>query len=702
MQVRRWMNIAFLFLLPSLLLAADVRLQFDPSRIDVGPFPTDALTVTDSRQKTGRRINLPLPNCQLEPSTCAEYSVLNQYDGFDPALRARVRFSGAIQPETLKAGFYFVWLDSLAPREYNLGASATTTPGNEWVYDPDTNTAYARPDQIFDQTRRYAIVVTDQVKDAAGDAITADPTFTACLQDLATPYCRQLAQAMAIARISGIRGNIIGGSVYTTMSATAFMESARRALDSSSLATAAPTGKTLFEMRNLRAVAFRRQLTADTFRTDSLPLPPALLAAAGLGRIAFGRYLSPRFIDAGQVIPTTPTGETVELPGQNEIIQFHAWLPSSPPPPNGYPVVIAGHGITDDRFGMPTVLALGLVSQGVAVVAFNAVGHGNGPLSTIRITENDGAETEISYGGRTTGPGPFVAPNGCVIFAPTAPIGLRDCLRQTVLDTVQLTRLLRSGVDLDGSRRPTFDPDNISFVGQSMGSFFGAAFLALEPSVKVGVLSVGGDSFVNAARWSISPGIRALLTGYCDGRRPSLANFAGDCLDNYPFRYEAVRVNNIAGAIPIQNLLETMRWIEAPGSAGNYAPHLRTATLPGVPIKSVLFMQATGDQVVAGPVGTALMRHANIGDTVTIYRHDLARAVIPTMGANPHTFLTGLVASNPGDQAVGLAAISQTAGFILSGGRLVPDVSALLMPVFGRNVFLPAPPIWLDELKFEN
>ena len=407
-------------------------------------------------------------------------------------------------------------------------------------------------------------------------------------------------------------------------------------------------------------------------------------------------------MNAEQVIAATATGERVTLPAESDTIHFHAWLPSAPAPVAGYPVVIAGHGITDDRFGMPTVLALGLVSQGFAVVAFNAVGHGNGPMSTLRMTETDGTATEIPYGGRSTGPGPIVAPNGCVVFAPTAPIGLRDCLRQTVLDTVQLTRLLRSGIDLDGARRATFDGENVSFVGQSMGSFFGAALLAVEPSIKVGVLSVGGDSFVNAARWSISPGIRALLTGYCGGRQPSLVNFEGDCIDNYPLRDEPVRVNNVAGAIAIQNLLETMHWIEAPGSAGNYAPHLRTATLPDVPIKNVLFMQAVGDQVVPGPAGTALMRHAHMRDTVTIYRHDLARAVVPGMVANPHTFLTGLVASNPGDQAVGLAALAQTAGFLQSGGRVVPDVSALLMPVFGRNVFEGAPAIWREELKFQQ
>lgn len=686
-------------LLMTALPGADTRLLFDPSRIEIGPFPTDALTVADARQKTGRRMNLPLPDCQAEPSTCAEYSLINQYDGYDPSARARVRFSGPIQVETLRQGVHFVWLDSLAPGEFNLGESATWTGGDEWVFDPETHTAYARPGQIFDQDRRYAIVVTDLVRDTAGDPVAADPAYAACVDATPNAYCLDLARAVAVARRSGIRGNIVGASVYTTMAVTAFLEGARRALENSALGFARPA-KAVFETRNLRAVSFRRQLTAETFRTDPAPAPPILLALSGVGRIAFGSFRSPRFLNAGQVIPTTPTGDPVNLPAESEAIQFQAFLPATPAPAAGYPVIIAGHGITDDRFGMPTVLALGLAARGFAVVSFNAVGHGNGPLSTLQLTEQDGTMTELPYGGRGVGPA-MGAPSGCVVFLPTAPVALRDCLRQTVLDTVQLTRLIRSGVDMDGSGRPTFNPAAMMYVGQSMGSFFGTVLMAIEPSIEMAALSVGGDSFITAGRWSISPGIRALVTGYCGGRVPSLLNVGEDCVDNYPLRYAPVRVNNLAGAVAVQNLLETMRWIEAPGSAGNYAGHLKSATRPGVGIKRVLFMQAVGDQVVPGPAGTALLRHANV-ETVSVYRHDLARAAVPALAANPHTYLINIASTNLAEQAVGTAALTQVVGFFVSGGRMVPDVSGILTPVFGRNVFEGAPAVYLDELRFER
>ena len=43
---------------------AATSVRFDPASTEIGPFPSDALTVFDSSQKTGRHINLPLPDCE--------------------------------------------------------------------------------------------------------------------------------------------------------------------------------------------------------------------------------------------------------------------------------------------------------------------------------------------------------------------------------------------------------------------------------------------------------------------------------------------------------------------------------------------------------------------------------------------------------------------------------------------------------------
>src|SRR5262245_61648122 len=41
------------------------------------PFPTDLLTTPDSRQLTGLRVDLPLPDCAEQPSSCGDVAVLN-------------------------------------------------------------------------------------------------------------------------------------------------------------------------------------------------------------------------------------------------------------------------------------------------------------------------------------------------------------------------------------------------------------------------------------------------------------------------------------------------------------------------------------------------------------------------------------------------------------------------------------------------
>src|SRR5215211_2900402 len=58
--------------------------------------PDDALTVADANQLTGRRMNLPLPNCTTRPSDCDDVRLVNTLDGWDLDPRVEVRFSGPI------------------------------------------------------------------------------------------------------------------------------------------------------------------------------------------------------------------------------------------------------------------------------------------------------------------------------------------------------------------------------------------------------------------------------------------------------------------------------------------------------------------------------------------------------------------------------------------------------------------------------
>ena len=88
--------------------------------------------------------------------------------------------------------------------------------------NPVTNSAYAEPDEALAQQSRYLLVVTDAVRDTAGDAVEPDPAFDACAEGR-DGYCTTLAVALA----GSVPRRLVGASVFTTMSATAWMDKAR-------------------------------------------------------------------------------------------------------------------------------------------------------------------------------------------------------------------------------------------------------------------------------------------------------------------------------------------------------------------------------------------------------------------------------------------------------------------------------------------
>src|SRR3982751_3116918 len=132
--------------------------NFDPATPAAGPFPSDYLTTPDLAQKTGLRVNLPMPDCESRPSDCAEITAINELDGFQVLPRVSVSFSDAVNPATLKSGIVIVWLDNLTTDEAGLGSVGKVSAVNQVVYDPVTNVATARSNEMLDQHRRDAVL----------------------------------------------------------------------------------------------------------------------------------------------------------------------------------------------------------------------------------------------------------------------------------------------------------------------------------------------------------------------------------------------------------------------------------------------------------------------------------------------------------------------------------------------------------------
>ena len=677
-----------------LVLGAGVRVLFEPR--GAGPFPSDALTVADERQKTGRRIALtvPIERERLRVGEEVTPGVIADFDGYAPQHRLSVRFSGPVNVDTLRDGLFYVTVGEPPAGEFGLWPVGKVTLINEVVWDPATNTAYAKPDGPLDQSRRHAVVVTDGVKDLMGDPVEASPEFTQCVETAPNDYCGALQRAMSVASVAG---RITGGSVYTTMSVTAFLEAARRGLEGTDPGFARAGSRNVVEVLTVKSLTLRRQVrtSGNRFEEQVLPAPGALFAAAGVGRIAFGSFRSPRFLGREvPMMPVVPTGTPVIVSPESDEIFFHAWLPVTPPPAGGYPVILAGHGLGDDRFGMPSTLAIGLVKEGYAVVAFNAFGHGFGPEGTVRIERLDGEVFEFPYGGRgmdISGTGRIGATDGAAVVVPGAPLFFRDSLRQTALDWSQMVRAIQRGMDLLGTGRPTLDGSRISYYGQSLGAFYGSLFMAVEPNVISAALNVGGDSIIRTAR--LSPETGALLSQYTGTR--------GQVDEVLPLRYQPVKVNRSSLETSLQNQLEYLEWVEAPGAPGNYAPHFKSATLPGVPIKRILFQYVIGDRTVPNPANTALVRAANMRETTSVFRFDAVRGRIPGAPEDPHAYLAlGLLGSLQ-YSAIALAHQSQGGEWFRRADETVPNVNGGLRLLFGRDVF-ETPEFLTENLNFQG
>ena len=665
-------------LVPATAHAAGVAPVFDLTSPSGAPFPSDRYTVADTTQLTGVRVDLPKPNCTVQPSDCADIDVLNTLDGFNIQPRLSIPFTGAIDVASVSSSNVFL---------VRLSDGAVTGI-NQIVWESPVNTLHAESDQLLDQHSRYLLVVTDGVKDGAGDPIDA----SSFLQDLNyghakdaadKAYRKELIAALNHSLPAGVgRDAVAAASLFTTQSATTLLEQVRKQIKASNPAAAdfrlGTLGeRTVFPLSSITGITFSRQiLTLPFFANSTVAIPALSLYPGSVGTVAFGSYSSPDYENASKFIPAVGSATGVPAVQGTNRIYFNLFLPSGTAPAGGWPVAIFGHGFGDNKNSSPFIVASSMARRGIATIAINVVGHGGGPLGSLIVNRAAGSVT-LSAGGREIdqdGNGQFNGTEGVNAAPPQLIIGSRDGLRQTVIDLMQLVREVEVGMDVDGDGTTDLNADKISYFGQSFGGIYGTKFLAVEPHVHAGVPNVAGGSIIEVARLG---GFRPLVVGSLAARTPALTLLLGSFNENIPLRNLPPVVDTTAGAI--QTVLDNTEWVTQAGNPVAYAPHLRADPLAGVPAKSIILQYARGDQTVPNPTTSAIIRAGALNDRTTLFRNDLAFAAdtsVPKLvPKNPHTFLTripGLTTSTIA-AAAAVAAQDQIAQFFASGGTLVID-----------------------------
>ena len=246
-----------------------VHALFDLSAPVTGPFPSDWFTVADTSHNTGRRVSLPLPDCETRRSDCEDIAVLNSLDGFNLQPRLSVPFSGSIDANSVTSDTVFLVSLGSTLSDQGYMPPGTVVGINQVVWDTFTTTLHIESDALLAQHTRFALIVTRGVRDEGGAPVEASEAFRRFRQIVRGEYKQALLDAIHAARRVGVREQDIAvASVFTTQSATAVLEKMRDQIHAATPEPAdfllGPQGeRTVFSLEGVTGIRFDQQTEVD-------------------------------------------------------------------------------------------------------------------------------------------------------------------------------------------------------------------------------------------------------------------------------------------------------------------------------------------------------------------------------------------------------------------------------------------------------
>ncbi len=526
--------------------------RFDPSNAVV-PFPTNLLLAGT----TDLTLNIPVANPANygDPQVA-----LNALDGFGTLTPWTTTFSVAPKAASLVGGpggtvrVFEVTLtgpgggvtsivrELKSPQEFVVTLAPSDTSGRTLAIVP------TRP---LKQLTSYMAVllgnggelnpgVSPSITDANGNDVTPDTTYflakrtnPLCVNGASTDPLLPAAQACALEPLRRLVNSqeaaldafdnartdlrVVLSWVATTQSITPVMQ----AVDSRIEHTPAPVAQVVPTGLNLAQVAAlppNADIYVGVLQVPYYLSPPSaqnpLAPLQGFWHAAPGAYVPP-FDKVG--LDPTSTNVTFANPlpvaTSTQTIPVLLTVPNAnskqTKPAAGWPIVIFQHGITRNRTDMLGIAAT-MAQQGFAVIAIDAPLHGltdpTNPFFHNQLLAGTPA-AGLMTGERTfdldlennatqaPGPDGKIDPSGTYFINLRSLLTSRDNLRQANADLMELTRAIPT-LSYSGNPTGDFDGSRISFVGQSLGSIIGTAFVAIDPHVTVGVLNVPGGGVV--------------------------------------------------------------------------------------------------------------------------------------------------------------------------------------------------------------
>jgi dienelactone hydrolase len=578
------------------------------------------------------------------------------------------------------------------------------------------------PTKALEQLKTYMVVVTKGIKDAVGNDATPDTTyflakrtsplvvgsctpgagFNAASTDPLIPVAnacgleplRQLINSQeAVAASRGVPAADIIVSFSATTQAITPVLSAVRSLQTAQPSRLANSGLTT-AAAGLPPVAdiyvgvtpVNYYLVAPGVAPEGSPagtaVSPNSAVLTGFWKARAGGYVAP-FNALGLNPTSTNLTFANPVPVRNSVqnVPVLMTVPNAASgktkPATGWPIVIFNHGVTRNRTDMLAVSAT-YAGQGYAVVAIDQPLHGVdrtspfyikgtpfGPISNERTFDVD----LINNATGASGPDGVVDGSGAHFINLGSLLSSRDNNRQAQADLLQLVKNI-SQMDINADGAADFDTAKIAYTGQSLGSINLIPAMAAEPTVNVGVLSVGGGGIARLLNGSptFGPTIRRGLAAAA-GLSPGTSSFD---------QYFTVTQTVIDSADPLN-------WARALVATDRVLLHEVVGTVPASDASCAL-ASASGAPIAGAPADGC--PDAVIPNTVAGAPLSGTEPLIATMGLTPivattqsATGIRGVTRFIKGDHgsllspAKNAAATAemqgQMASFVVSGGAAV-------------------------------